>query len=196
MYFHKASKQAFVFPPKCGTQTAMRFLAACGWKHAAKSHFVPEVFIEKYSNLQSYKLYAFLRNPLARFESAVLYAKQAGINHKVMDKLLVDHGIQKTRETVSYDELVDIFPAVKEAFGVIFKPQVDWYQVPNVTPLDFDNYEVEIRRITGNTEVPLVIRNKSTAFGKSVITQKVIDFVRQEYAADYALAKDRLGKEY
>lgn len=27
-------------------------------------------------------------------------------------------------------------------------------------------------------------------------TQKVIDFVRQEYAADYALAKSRLGKEY
>lgn len=196
MKFDKASKQAFLFPPKCGSQTAMPFLVQCGWKSTHQAHAVPEFLINKYPNLQNYRLYAFFRNPLARFESAVLYAKQAGLYRKSMDDFLLNQGIDKTRETVSYDDLVDVFPAVKQTFGVIFKPQVDWYQVPNVTPLDFDNYEAEIRRITGNTEVPLVIRNRSTAFGKSVITQKVIDFVRQEYAADYALAKDRLGKEY
>lgn len=196
MYFHKASKQAFLFPPKCGSITAMNFLAACGWKTAYMSHNVPEFFIEKYPNLKNYQIYAFFRNPVTRFESAVLYAKQAKINHEILEKLLVDNNIQETRQSVSYDKIVDIFPAVKTALGVIFKPQIEWYRVPNVTPLDFDNYEAEIRRITGNMETPVVAMNKATSFGKSEITQKVIDFIRQEYAADYALAKDRLGKEY
>lgn len=187
MKFDKASMQAFLFPPKCGSQTAMRFLDECGWKSTHQAHAVPEFLIKKYPNLRNYRIYAFFRNPLARFESAVLYAKQAGLYHKLMDEFLLNQNINKTRETVSYDDIVDVFPAVKQTFGIIFKPQVDWYQVPNVTPLNFNNYESEIRRITGNAEIPLVIRNKSTKFGKSVITQKVIDFVRNEYADDYRL---------
>jgi hypothetical protein len=196
MKFDKASMQAFVFPPKCGSQTAMRFLVNCGWKSTHQAHSTPEFLINKYPNLQNYRLYAFFRNPLARFESAILYSKQAGLYRKAMDQFLIDQGIQKTRETVSYDELIDVFPAFKEVGGVILKPQSEWYQVPNITPLDFDNYEAELRRVTGNTELPLEIRNRSTDFGRSVITDKVRTFVREYYAADYALAKDRLGKTY
>jgi hypothetical protein len=40
------------------------------------------------------------------------------------------------------------------------------------------------------------VLNKSTDFGRSVVTQKVKDFVREYYATDYQFAKDVLGKEY
>ena len=196
MLFHKQSKKAFVFPPKCGTQTTVNFLMKLNWKSAGRMHQVPEYFIEKYPNLANYQIHAFFRDPLKRFESAILYAKQAGVYKSRLDKVLLESGFNKTRETVSYDEFIDLFPVMQEACGVILKPQSDWYKVPNVTPLDFDNYETELRRVTGNTDIPIEIRNRSNSFGRSIITQKVIDFVRQEYAADYALAKERLGKEY
>ena len=38
--------------------------------------------------------------------------------------------------------------------------------------------------------------NATTDWGKSVITDKVRAFVREYYAADYALAQERLGKDW
>lgn len=196
MFFDKASQQAFVFPTKCGSQSARRFLNLCDWKNIGSNHFVAEKFIEKYPNLANYQIYAFFRDPVKRFESGVLYVKQVRIFHGSFEKLLEQNGIQKTRELVTYDELVDILPQLVENFGFIFDPQSNWYVAPNVTPLDINNMESELRRITGNVDAPFEVRNISTEFGRSVITDKVRNFVREYYAADYALAKDRLGKEY
>jgi hypothetical protein len=80
--------------------------------------------------------------------------------------------------------------------GGIFRPQYLWFDTPNVIALDYQNFEYELRRITNNYAQPIQNYNVSTNFGRSVITQKVKDFVREQYAADYALIKDRLGKEY
>jgi hypothetical protein len=61
--------------------------------------------------------------------------------------------------------------------------------------LDFDNLESELHRIT-ETTFPLEQLNAAGDSWRSEITDKVRSFVREYYAADYALAKDRLGKEY
>jgi len=196
MFFDKASQQAFVFPAKCGTHTTMQFLHACGWKNIGKNHFVPETFIKQYPNLQNYRIYAWFRDPVKRFESGILHIKQVGYYRPILDQFLLDQGINETRQTVTYEHLIDVFPAVVEKFQVIFDPQSKWYAPSNVEPLDFDNMEAELRRITGNAEQPLVRWNTSTDFGRSVITDKVRAFVREYYAADYALAKNRLGKTY
>ena len=195
MFFHKASQQAFVFPPKCGTSTTLRFLRACGWNNLGNNHAVTEEFINKYPNLKNYRIYSWFRDPVKRFESSILHVKQQRYYRPILDKILSEQGINETRQTVSYEQLIDVFPVVAERCDIIFNPQSKWYGSPNVEPLDFDNMEAELRRITGNFELPFIRANTSTEFGRSVITQKVIDFVRQEYAADYAIAEARLSKE-
>ena len=92
-----------------------------------------------------------------------------------------------------------LFEKIKESydfFNVIFKPQFKWVSLQNIKLLDFYNYEFELRKVSDNYTNPIIVKNASNGFGKSVVTQKVIDFVRNYYAEDYALAKDRLGKEY
>lgn len=193
MVFHKESQQAFVFPTKCGTCTVMNFLHNCGWKNVGNNHFPAEWFIEKYPNLKNYQIYAFVRDPVLRFESGVLHIKQVSRSQSIFDKFLSDQNIAKNWESVSYEDLIPAFSAKHKKFSVIFDPQVKWHQAPNVKALDFNNMEAELRRITGNADQPLVRYNTSTDFGRSKITQTVRDFVRDYYAADYALAKDRLG---
>lgn len=187
MFFHKPSQQAFVFPTKCGSHTAMQFLHSSGWKNIGLNHFTAEQFIEIYPNLQSYQIYAFVRDPVLRFESGILHIKQVKFYRTSFDHFLIDQGISKTRETVSYEDLLSVFNAMQTRFPVIFDPQTKWHQAPNVKALDFRNMETELRRITGNTEQPLVRYNTSTDFGRSVITTAVEEFVRQQYADDYRL---------
>jgi len=193
--FHKEQKLCLFVPPKNGTNTAMTFLKAANWKMVKPlGHILPEHAIEKWPNLTQYNYLMFVRNPLNRFVSTILFNKQR--DSERFQQVLDTCGIQESVEACSYEQVVDNFDRFKSTFNVLFFPQSRWATLPNTEILDFDNYEAEIRRISGNYTIQLVVKNKSTDFGRSVVTQKVIDFVRQEYAADYALAKDRLGKEY
>lgn len=195
MLFQKEQKLCLFVPPKNGTKTAMTFLREENWKMVKPlSHILPEHAVEKWPNLTQYNYLMFVRNPLDRFVSTILFNKQR--DSERFQQVLDTCEIQESVEACSYEQVVDNFDHFKSTFNVLFFPQSRWATLPNTEILDFDNYEAEIRRISGNYTIPLVIKNKSTDFGRSVVTQKVIDFVRQEYAADYALAKDRLGKEY
>jgi hypothetical protein len=196
MMFHKASKKAFLCPTKVGTFTICHFLTSVGWKSLGGPHRFFEEYAGKYSNLLQYQVYCFMRDPLARFESAILHIKQMPYTRDDFQRFIDEQGINKAAEQVSYDEVVDMIPALPIKFEMLFKPQAEWFTHSNIQALDFHNMEAELRRVTGNTEQPLVRYNTSTDFGRSVITDKVRAFVREYYAADYALAKDRLGKEY
>jgi hypothetical protein len=198
MWFNKLTKQAFVLPPKTGSVTCRYFLHHIGWKFIGEHHAYPSEMISKYPNLADYSIYAFLRDPLARFESCVLFLKQIPRPIDTLSKLLEENNVDKTRETITYDEIVDLFPKFN-SYGfvkTVFRPQCLWFDAPNVTALDYQNLESELRRITSNYDTPIKSYNVATNYGRSVITQKVKDFVREQYAADYALIKDRLGKEY
>lgn len=195
MFFHKPSRQAFVFPPKCGTFTTIAFLRNCGWDTLGASHAVTEEFINKYPNLKNYRIYSWFRDPVKRFESSILHAKQKPHYRTILEQILLEQNINETLQTVSYEQLVDVFPIIEERCKIIFDPQSKWYTSPNVEPLNFDDMEAELRRVTGNFKLSFVRSNTSTDFGRSVITQKVVDFVRSHYAEDYALVKDRLSSE-
>lgn len=183
-------------PPKTGTQTARAFLKNAGWHVIMPEHSYPETHLATYSNLSNYKYHIFLRNPLNRFVSNVLFLKQHKNGGRIFQNILDENQVSTTLEAFTYDQFVDLFVKFKNNFEMMLAPQSRWATLPGTEVLDFDNYEAEIRRISGDYTNPLVVQNKSTDFGRSVVTQKVIDFVRQEYVADYALAKDRLGKEY
>lgn len=187
MFFNKATKQAFIFPPKTGTISVRHFLGSIGWHGLRPYHLTVDEWIEKYSALNDYKIYGFCRNPLERFESAILHCKQVRYLQDDFQKLLQRSGISESVEVVSYETLTNIHASLVEEFKGLFLPQTRWLNHPKVTVLNFRNMEAELRRITGNTEQPLVRYNTSTDFGRSVITPAVEEFVRQQYADDYRL---------
>lgn len=196
MIFNKEKKLCMFLPPKTGTQTAKVFLKNVGWHVVMPEHSYPETHLAKYPNLSDYKCHIFLRNPLDRFVSNVLFLKQHKNGGRIFQKILDENQISTTLEAFTYEQFIDLFTTIKNNFEMMLDPQSRWATLPGTEVLDFDNYEAEIRRISEDYTNPLVVQNKSTDFGRSVVTQKVVDFVRQHYAADYALAKDRLGKEY
>lgn len=193
MMFNKATKQAFVHPPKTGTHTIQKFLIEHDWKKLPMTHARTERLIRDYPNLNDYTIYGFLRDPLERFESAILHVKRSHRVDQILARVLQQNGIADSVETVSYETLIGIFPAVSEVLPAFFRPQSAWLDHPKVTVLDFRNIDAELRRIAGNTDRPIVRQNVATNFGKSVITRAVEDFVRDHYAPDYALMNSRLG---
>jgi len=196
MIFHKATQKAFICPTKVGTFTTIHFLKNIGWKSLGGPHQFFGELAEKYPNLLQYQVYCFMRDPLARFESIILHLKQMPYTRDDFKNVIDEQGIGKTPEQISYDEVVNIFPALSIKFEMLFKQQTAWFTHPNIQALDFQNMEAELRRVSSNTDQPLVRYNASTDFGRSVITDKVRAFVREYYATDYTLIKDRLGKEY
>lgn len=195
MLFNKQTKKAFVFPPKNGTHTVVYFLHPFGWHRGADNHELTNVLFDTHPNLVNYKVYGFLRDPLKRFESVILHFKQFPFTRLQFDEFLQQQNATP-REQLTYDEFVNLIPAMPSYFDILLRPQSDWLAHPQVTVLDFDNFESELRRISGNADQQIGRHNVADDFGKSVITDKVRAFVREHYAADYALAKDRLGKEY
>lgn len=199
MHFHKESKKAFIYPPKTGSTSLENFLDAMGWKKLRQVYMPVDVVVSRYPNLANYTIYGFLRNPLHRFESVILHLKRAEENIPLNPfRKIIEDKFGKPGETASYEDVVDVFPIMLEGLPKFFSPQSYLLNHPKVTVLDFDNYEAELRQATGNTVDPIPFLNVSANFDvpKSEITDKVRAFVREYYAADYALAKDRLGKEY
>lgn len=196
MWFHKETKKAFILPPKTGSVSIRSFLEKLNWKCLTHQAETSLSLIAKYPNLATYSIYGFLRDPLKRFESSILHVKQVPFYRNWFDNFLTNKPY--TREFISYEEMIAILPELcqHEWANVFFLPQKNWFDAPNVTVLDFENIESEVRRITNNTLETFESLNVSTNFGRSEITQTVRDFVREHYADDYALAKDRLGKDF
>ena len=180
MILFKDKKVAFALPPRTGSTTAKEFLfKSKNCVQLPNRHEPPKIFIKKYPTLADYKIYSFLRNPLERFVSGV-------------------HFVNKdTNLDMSCDEFIDNKFAKLSSF-IVFKKQAEWFEGVNVEALNFDNYETELRRVTdglGLDAHSIEWLNKSEG-DPLEITDKVRNFVREYYAADYALAKERLGKEY
>jgi len=184
MLFHKEKLLALFLVPKTGTTSANDFLKKFGWQSIMPEHQTPEYFVKCYPNLNKYQFFAYIRDPLKRFESTILYLKSIDVTD-VID--------------LTYDECVNNFERLFKNDMSLFHPQVRWFRDSRVQALDFDNYESELRKISGvaDTSSYEIQKLNNTSFvEKGVVTQKVIDFVRSYYAEDYALARNRLGKEY
>ena len=178
MILFKNEKIAFALPPKTGTTTAKVFLfnsKKC--VELMDRHTLPTSVFEFYPDIAAYKIYCFLRNPITKFLSAVAWVK----------------GISKDPDitTRSYEYLIN-------KHELVFRPQSVYFKKLNVTALDFDNYEIELRRATeglGLEDFPIVHANKAPV-EHDPVNDELVSLVRQRYVEDYALAKDRLGKEY
>lgn len=195
MIFNKEKRLCFFTPTKNGTHTLHKFLRTMGWYTINPfNHAYPEVLIKKFPNLVNYKTFAFLRNPLERFESFVLFFKQK--RQEELQWVFDEIGITKSIQDFSYEDMIDLIGKLPNRFDVFYAPQSKWMTFQTTEILDFDNFESELRRIAGVTDMPVPRENATTDWGKSVITDKVRAFVREYYAADYALAQERLGKDW
>lgn len=185
MFFHKDKKVAFLLPPKTGTHTLINFLPKCGFYALPPLHNRFEWFANKYPNLNQYTVYAFMREPMEYFESAFRHMRRS---------ILPDGELAETNFQ-SYEQMIDKLPVLQREFQLLTRTQSYWLDDSRITLLDFNNFEAELRRITGNADQPIPKLNAADEW-RGVITSAVEQFVREYYAADYALAKDRLGKEY
>lgn len=187
MFFHKEKKVAFLLSPKKGTHTLVNFLFKCGFYPLPPAHNQFEWFANKYPNLNQYTIYAFMREPMSHFESAFRHLR----------RYILKTGELTGIDFQSYEQLIEYLPVFqsKPNLDILTKPQSYWLSDARLMLLDFNNFEAELRRITSNTDQPIPKLNVADEW-RGVITPAVENFVRNYYAADYALAKDRLGKEY
>lgn len=195
MFYDKETRQAFIFPPKTGTISARNYLRAVGWKEKIPIHGTAEYFINEDSKFIDYSFYGFYRNPLKRFESCILYFKQVQAKNKLTIKSLQKIFPNITSENVidlPYDsfanhELLAMFPTM-------FMSQVHWLNHSNVTALQFSNFEEELRSVTKNYNRIIYKSNSSTDLGRGLLTEVVIDFVRDYYKDDYEYGKKYFGQ--
>lgn len=182
-------------PPKNGSQTAMSFLESNGWYVYPSLHSKPDLMLKNYPILNTYKLYVFIRNPVDRFVSAILFAKNAYKNR--VNKFILENSLNTTVENLTYEKIVVHIDSFKKSFDFILEPQINWLTVNNINILDFYNYEEAIRSISNlydPNKYPLIIRNKSNGFGKQLITNEVISYVKTEYAEDCKIWGEYFGR--
>jgi hypothetical protein len=193
MLFNKETQKAILLAPKTGTTTSRQFLKSAGWNVIPPYYQYPEFYIQKYPNLQNYTIYLFLRDPVDRFVSAIKHMNREPIFSEQLSEMLQNN----SADISIYEKAVNCFDELKNQFGIFFEPQSRWATPSNVEILDFDNYESELRRITGADEsVKVPVLNKAPEADLGPVSDQVREFIKTAYAEDYALAKERLGKEY
>lgn len=191
-YCHER-KLAFFFPSRTGGVTLTNYFnywmvpvlnpTVYEWKasdfpedNSVKvRHIFPKEAEKFIPEIKDYKRYIFFRNPLTRFASMCSKYKQIDPN-------------------VTIARIVKYFDNYKNS--LFFAPQIKYYD--NVELLDFDNYELEVKKIGamfGRTDFTIYKYNSHPYF-KSQLTDEVKDFVKLVYAEDYKLGKEVLGKEY
>jgi len=181
MMFHKATKVAFVLPPKTGTTTLVDYLSVLGFKMIPNvpvnnnRHALPREFLKAYPILGEYKFYGFFRNPLDRFISLMS---------------MIDSSIKRITLD-NYASNLDAHPKIPP------HRQVDWLDYPNTTVFDFEDFTEKVSligKMYGHAE--LRVPKLNIALRRITATDEMKEFVRHYYDADYQFAKRVLGKEY
>lgn len=188
MIYCPERKLAFAMPPRTGTTTFSRLLKEWGFQeHQYQRHLKPkEVTIDGF---EKYQLYGFFRDPLERFLSLLRYMQ---LMYSYWDQVKSKLGYTESQwQSLSYDELIDLFPSYEKILPFYFDPQVTWLETANV--LDFRNYDLEVLKIAKLLEikkVTIAVHNH-TELSAEKPSQKVIDFVKNYYDADYRFGAEK-----
>ena len=186
MLFHKPTKTAFVMPPKNGTTSLMTFLRKLDFKFVPNKNFemsnighpFPKDLVALHPNLATYSIYGFFRNPLSRYASLLKMYKRLG-------KIIYPSHFTEIDDT-GFKLPVELTAR-----------QVEWLDYPNLTVLNFDNYDAEVKAIGEKYGQPnLSVPKMNVGKFDVEITPDIEMFVREYYAVDYQFAMDVLGKKY
>ncbi len=194
MVLFRESKIAFLMPAKTGSTTAVSFLYNS--KQATvfdATHARPLDALKLAPDLAECKVYCFLRNPAERFISSLIMDADKHYFAKNFLNAL-------SRENVTdCKDFVDVYYVRNKAYfgNAFFIPQSQYFEHLNVTALDFDNYEAELRKATeglGLDSFSIGWENKGAHDKKKEMAKKVVSFVKKEYAQDCALWEEKFGR--
>lgn len=187
MYYDSQRKLAFVMPPRTGSTMFDYLLSQWGLESDKNRHLKPKNV--KIENFNEYVVYGFFRNPEDRFLSLLRSFQQKYANFKKIQESI---GIPSDEfKSFNYDQLVDCFDKYCNSLPFFFHSQTEW--LSDAQLLDFNNYTNEILRVAKMLNVSSVYIGKMNESQKTneIPSQRVIDFVRSQYADDYRLWKER-----
>ena len=194
MVVFKDHKIAFLFPPKTGSTTAAKFLMNSKDAVAFDDrHATPKKAIGLEPNLNEYQVYSFLRNPAERFISGVLMFKEYKYTQQLIKVFSRD-------DIADYKDFIEIYyERHKDTyFAGLLLPQARYFNGDfEVTALEFDNYESELRKATaglGLDGFAIGWENKGAYGGKKEMAKKVVSYVKTKYAEDCELWFQKFGR--
>ena len=183
-----------------------------------KQHYTLESFAIKYPDydLSGFKFYGFYRNPIDRFLSAYEHAKwnpELAYIQNILYKEVSPEPmtlIQKIRGfdsinpllkslTVSqyFDNLAEIEYVLINSYNEklnTFATQKSYLDIPNITLLDFNNFDQEVINLLTNFRYEFTINVNSIpkknaaedrVVTKDTLTQIEIDLIKNKYSEDY-----------
>jgi hypothetical protein len=184
-----------------------------------KQHYTLESFAIKYPNydLFGFKFYGFYRNPIDRFLSAYEHAKWhpelAYIQNILYKKItpepltmlqnlrggpaLFTSDFKPLRVTQYFDCLPEIEYIQNNSYNQklnTFTTQKSYLDIPNITLLDFNNFDQEVINLLTNFEYDFTIDVNSVpkknaaedrVVTKDTLTQIEIDLIKNKYSEDY-----------
>ena len=158
----------------------------------------------KFSDLETYRFFAFYRDPVDRLISSLRYQRRTlypSVIHFFYGNEIKISCLCQT----PYTELADNIKVAIEALSnlqlleshfcdrgtALFAPQVNWLNQPtlNMTYLNYHNYDAEVRRLMAefdcyDFEIPIL--NQSVKLASDVLTEPEIQLIQQRYADDIA----------
>jgi hypothetical protein len=194
-------KVAFLFPAKTGSTTVVNYLNhSCLQKtiHEERHLFLDEA-LKIFPQIEDYKIYCFLRNPVKRFAS---YLMMSSINQPIKNLIQVfKSGIKE-----SYFDFINAYFNKNKYLNSydyrLSAHQIRYFNKPNVVALDFDNFEFELKSASKNLELSnaLVRHNAKGSYELNGIDKQeflnwLLPFVKTEYADDCDLWQEKFGRK-
>lgn len=183
-----------------------------------KQHYTLESFAIKYPNydLTGFSFYGFYRNPIDRFLSAYEHAKwhpelayiqnvlYKEISSEPMTLIQKIRGIESIKPLLKPLTVAQYFDCLLEIEDVrnnsyngklnTFTLQKSYLDMPNITLLDFNNFDQEVINLLTNFEYEFTmdvnsVPKKNAAEGrvvtKDTLTQIEVDLIKNKYSEDY-----------
>ena len=191
---------AFAFPAKTGSTTAVKFIS--NFRGATKvlpqKHLLPSEVVKDYPQIKDYRIFCFVRNPVDRFVSAMCMNGTEPLLKDLANAICKSDDLDIDEFLRKYFLNGFLGNARHESFRrYMFLSQAKYFQGFDVTALDFDDYENELRKATKDLEldkVEVTRENEGNLDMKQSLASKVKSFVRAEYAEDYRLWEEKFGR--
>lgn len=184
-----------------------------------KQHYTLESFAAKYPNydLTGFAFYGFYRNPIDRFLSAyehakwhpelsyiqtILYKQITSTPLTTVQKLQGGPALFKSDlKPLTVARYFDCLPEIEYVQANSYTPRLDTFtlqksylDIPNITLLDFNNFNQEVVNLLTNFEyeftidvnsVPKKNAAENRIVTKDTLTQIEIDLIKNKYSEDY-----------
>jgi hypothetical protein len=178
MMFSREREMVFFMPPRTGTTTLSAKLRELGFigsnlvgeGNPNPRHLTYQFVVKNYPEFKNYKMYGFFRDPEDRFLSVLNFCNA--------DKQMFGSMFSK----IFLDNLVS------------FKPQVDFLVYPNVTVLDFKNFQEELEIVFGKDAIKTPVLKLNSVSKTTAINSDLRQYVRSMYKEDYELSEKVFGR--